>query len=243
LNQVSILVKDLCELYNIEPIKVDESVANSMPMAGFLDLGAKAGSSTSSASSSASSGRQSSGGPTGPKRRAVARVGRAAAGADEEYDDEGMENDDVDEEDDAEDDDDDADCEEFEEEDHIEMEDPTVNSSSKVRIVTLFRSLISVALWFHSAIFFLQQDEGIETEHLMTLERLKASQQNELSKGTPNHSVQASDRLMKELRDIYRSQSFKKGEEQILVKIILVIEMLTEIMCFFFRGLRSRAGQ
>lgn len=97
-----------------------------------------------------------------------------------------MENDEEEEDDDEPEEDDEADREYEEDDFHIEMEDPTVNNSSK-------------------------QDEGIETEHLMTLERLKASQQSELSKGTPNHSVQASDRLMKELRDIYRSQSFKNG--------------------------------
>ncbi|CAG0916318.1 unnamed protein product [Notodromas monacha] len=116
LNQVSILVKDLCELYNIEPIKVDHSLASTLPLAGIFDFSGAAESTSStsfSSASSASSGSQTNGGPTGTY---------------------------------------------------------TVPKALK-----------------------------------------KATQQNELSKGTPNHSVQASDRLMKELRDIYRSQSFKKG--------------------------------
>lgn len=41
----------------------------------------------------------------------------------------------------------------------------------------------------------------------MTLRRLSSSLQ-----GAVSGSVQATDRLMKELRDIYRSQSFKGGE-------------------------------
>ncbi|CAG0921989.1 unnamed protein product [Notodromas monacha] len=111
----------------------------------------------------------------------MARSGSSATDGGAEDDDEGMENDDVDA-----DDDEDA-------EDRM------------MAIERNSRTMISVLKWRIQV-----SDEGIETEHLMTLERLKATQQNELSKGTPNHSVQASDRLMKELRDIYRSQSFKK---------------------------------
>jgi len=48
-------------------------------------------------------------------------------------------------------------------------------------------------------------------EHLATLERLKANQRQDYLQGTVTGSVQASDRLMKELRDIYRSDTFKEG--------------------------------
>ena len=49
-------------------------------------------------------------------------------------------------------------------------------------------------------------------EHLATLERLRQNQRQDYLKGSVSGSVQATDRLMKELRDIYRSDSFKKGE-------------------------------
>lgn len=46
-------------------------------------------------------------------------------------------------------------------------------------------------------------------EHLATLERLRQNQRQDYLKGAVSGSVQATDRLMKELRDIYRSESFK----------------------------------
>ena len=49
-------------------------------------------------------------------------------------------------------------------------------------------------------------------EHLATLERLRQNQRQDYLKGSVSGSVQATDRLMKELRDIYRSDSFKKGK-------------------------------
>ncbi|XP_026463437.1 ubiquitin-conjugating enzyme E2 Q2 isoform X1 [Ctenocephalides felis] len=48
-------------------------------------------------------------------------------------------------------------------------------------------------------------------EHLATLERLRQSQRQDYLKGSVSGSVQATDRLMKELRDIYRSDSFKSN--------------------------------
>lgn len=56
-----------------------------------------------------------------------------------------------------------------------------------------------------------KEKEGLDSEHLATLERLKANQRQDYLQGTVTGSVQASDRLMKELRDIYRSDTFKKG--------------------------------
>jgi ubiquitin-conjugating enzyme E2 Q len=57
-----------------------------------------------------------------------------------------------------------------------------------------------------------KEKEGLDSEHIATLERLKANQRQDYLHGTVTGSVQASDRLMKELRDIYRSDTFKKGE-------------------------------
>nr|CAG4645613.1 EOG090X0867 [Lynceus sp. MCZ IZ 141354] len=55
------------------------------------------------------------------------------------------------------------------------------------------------------------KDEEIGVEYLSTLERLKQNQRQDYLRGSVSGSVQATDRLMKELRDIYRSDSFKKG--------------------------------
>jgi len=60
-----------------------------------------------------------------------------------------------------------------------------------------------------------RQDEDVATEHLQVLERLKANQRRDYMKGTVSGSVQATDRLMKELRDIYRSANFKSGAYQV----------------------------
>ncbi|KAI1301447.1 Ubiquitin-conjugating enzyme E2 Q1 [Halotydeus destructor] len=55
------------------------------------------------------------------------------------------------------------------------------------------------------------KDEGLSREHTATLERLKQSQRDSYLKGSVSGSVQATDRLMKELREVYRSDSYKKG--------------------------------
>ncbi|XP_020807132.1 ubiquitin-conjugating enzyme E2 Q2 isoform X1 [Drosophila serrata] len=57
--------------------------------------------------------------------------------------------------------------------------------------------------------------DDMEVEHLATLERLRQSQRQDYLKGSVSGSVQATDRLMKELRDIYRSDAFKKNMYQI----------------------------
>lgn len=55
-----------------------------------------------------------------------------------------------------------------------------------------------------------KKDE-MEVEHMATLERLRQSQRQDYLSGSVSGSVQATDRLMKELRDIYRSDSFKSN--------------------------------
>lgn len=55
------------------------------------------------------------------------------------------------------------------------------------------------------------EDEGIGKENLAILEKIKKNQRQDYLNGAVSGSVQATDRLMKELRDIYRSQSFKAG--------------------------------
>lgn len=97
---------------------------------------------------------------------------------------------DYDFEDDVDDDDEDEGDEENQDDDdeedlHLELEDESANKN--------------------------KEKEGLDSEHLATLERLKANQRQDYLQGTVTGSVQASDRLMKELRDIYRSDTFKKG--------------------------------
>ncbi|XP_055455573.1 ubiquitin-conjugating enzyme E2 Q2-like [Psammomys obesus] len=55
------------------------------------------------------------------------------------------------------------------------------------------------------------EDEGLEKEHLAILENIRKSQRQDHLNGTVSGSVHASNRLMKELREIYRSQSYKSG--------------------------------
>lgn len=51
----------------------------------------------------------------------------------------------------------------------------------------------------------------MKTEYIEILERLKNKQRRDHMKGAITGSVQANNRLMKELRDIYNSDTFKKG--------------------------------
>ena len=86
------------------------------------------------------------------------------------------------------DEDDDDDDDDGEEDLHLEMDEVEVPSKSK--------------------------SDEMEQEHLATLERLRQNQRSDYLKGSVSGSVQATDRLMKELRDIYRSDSFKKRTEE-----------------------------
>nr|XP_014347413.1 PREDICTED: ubiquitin-conjugating enzyme E2 Q2-like [Latimeria chalumnae] len=61
------------------------------------------------------------------------------------------------------------------------------------------------------------EDEGIEKENLAILEKIRKNQRQDHLNGAVSGSVQASDRLMKELRDIYKSQSFKAGKSVLQV--------------------------
>jgi ubiquitin-conjugating enzyme E2 Q len=52
----------------------------------------------------------------------------------------------------------------------------------------------------------------MKTEYVEILERLKNKQRKDHMKGSITGSVQANNRLMRELRDIYNSETFKKGK-------------------------------
>ncbi|XP_062610880.1 ubiquitin-conjugating enzyme E2 Q2-like [Saccostrea cucullata] len=81
-----------------------------------------------------------------------------------------------------------SDEEEEEDEDHYDMEEDVPSSEQKMKEV-----------------------EGIDTEQVMVLERLRQNQRQDYLKGSVTGSVQATDRLMKELRDVYKSESTKMG--------------------------------
>lgn len=99
--------------------------------------------------------------------------------------DDGFDEDD-DEEDEDEEDDDDLENDEDMDDMHIEMEEPTAGDKDP--------------------------DKELCPEHQMALERLRQHHSREMTRGPATAgSVQATDRLMKELRDIYRSDSFKSG--------------------------------
>ncbi|KAK7603755.1 hypothetical protein V9T40_003754 [Parthenolecanium corni] len=55
------------------------------------------------------------------------------------------------------------------------------------------------------------KNEDMKTEYIEILERLKNKQRKDHMKGSITGSVQANNRLMKELKDIYNSETFKKG--------------------------------
>uniref|UniRef100_A0A8D9BZ76 Ubiquitin-conjugating enzyme E2 Q1 n=1 Tax=Cacopsylla melanoneura TaxID=428564 RepID=A0A8D9BZ76_9HEMI len=69
-----------------------------------------------------------------------------------------------------------------------------------------------------------KKSEEIDTQYVEKLERLKQNQRQDYLKGAVSGSIQATDRLMKELRDIYKSDSFKKG----VYKVDLVCDSLYE---------------
>ena len=55
-------------------------------------------------------------------------------------------------------------------------------------------------------------DMGIADDNKAILERVRMNTRQEYLHGTTSGSVRATDRLMRELQDIYRSQNFKNGE-------------------------------
>lgn len=54
-------------------------------------------------------------------------------------------------------------------------------------------------------------DSGINEEYKAILERVRLSTRQDYLQGAASGSVRATDRLMRELQDIYRSQNFKDG--------------------------------
>ncbi len=54
--------------------------------------------------------------------------------------------------------------------------------------------------------------DGLSKENWSLLEKVKSVQRNDHMKGVKFGSPMANDRLMKELRDIFRSDNYKNGE-------------------------------
>lgn len=71
---------------------------------------------------------------------------------------------------------------------------------------------------------------GISKENFAVLEKLRLNQRDEHLKGTVSGSVQASDRLMKELREVYRSDSFKKGLYHVTLNDDSLYDWMIEIL-------------
>lgn len=99
-----------------------------------------------------------------------------------------VDDDDNDDENDNDDEDDDVDCDvDFDDDVHIEMDEEPAQMSIK------------------------SKEEGLSSEHYAKLEKLRQLQRDSYVKGAPFGSVQATDRLMKELREVYKSDSYKSG--------------------------------
>lgn len=84
-------------------------------------------------------------------------------------------------------DDDEDEDEEDDEDIHIEMDDEPATMALK------------------------SKDDDLSSEHYAKLEKLRQLQRDSYMKGAPYGSVQATDRLMKELREVYKSDSYKNG--------------------------------
>ena len=72
--------------------------------------------------------------------------------------------------------------------------------------------IIFVGLWFNEHSKKDNDVDGISQENWNLLEKVKSTQRKDHLKGTKFGSPTANDRLMKELRDIFRSDNYKNGK-------------------------------
>ena len=68
-------------------------------------------------------------------------------------------------------------------------------------------------------------DEGIKEEHKAVLEKIRLNTRQEYLHGATSRSVRATDHLMRELQDIYRSQNFKDGMQRCGVCVYMYVSM------------------
>ena len=71
---------------------------------------------------------------------------------------------------------------------------------------------VSVCVLFSSDNDEVSGDVGITDDKKVILERVRMNTRKEYLEGTTSGSVRATDRLMRELQDIYRSKCLKDGE-------------------------------
>lgn len=200
LQQVRLLCSQLCETYQLPiPSELEQLVEQAFVLSNGPSKGLASESSSDSGFTGIADDRPM------PIRRAKRKMSTKSENMDTADDDEDDEDDEdekdglhdeddieddedeaVDDDDEDEDDDDEDNAEDEEDEDlPIEMEEDPQTGDKK--------------------------DEGLSTEHTATLERLKQNQREGYLNGSVSGSVQATDRLMKELREIYRSENFKRG--------------------------------
>ena len=70
----------------------------------------------------------------------------------------------------------------------------------------------------------------MDSQHFATLERLRQTQRQDYLKGAVSGSVQATDRLMKELRDIYRSDSSKRGNFIFMIVLFNISDLFLNLV-------------
>jgi len=185
LHQVKLLLRHLCTLFGLPLSKECFELSSPSTPDGAASSTAAAASSSSS-SSGGGGGRAATGGSLGEASCSSSSGAVSNDAKDQTSDEDSDEEEEEEEMEDGEQDDDE------DEEIPLDMEDVVEAASKKAR-----------------------QDDEIHSEHIQVLEKLKANQRRDYLKGTVSGSVQATDRLMKELRDIYKSPSFKSGAYQV----------------------------
>jgi len=186
LHQVKILLRHLCTLFHL-PLTKECFELSPSPNSSTPDGASSSGASSASAASS-SGARAATGGSLGE-----ASCSSSSGAVSNDAKDETSEEDESEDEEEEEMEDGDQEEDDDDEEIPLDMEDVAAEAASKKA----------------------RQDDEIHSEHIQVLEKLKANQRRDYLKGTVSGSVQATDRLMKELRDIYKSPSFKSGAYQV----------------------------
>nr|CAG4648715.1 EOG090X0867 [Polyphemus pediculus] len=183
LEQVRLLVQELCRLHDL-PEPPDLELLNLTHSVPFFHSNTASPSTTRALSSSSSN---DGGGYASSSGRGSSGSGSACSSSparEEEVDSVQQNLDEDDDEDEMEENDDEDEDLQME----LDEDEGTSNATAKVK-----------------------EEEMMDSQHFATLERLRQTQRQDYMRGAVSGSVQATDRLMKELRDIYRSDSSKRG--------------------------------
>nr|CAG4638533.1 EOG090X0867 [Cyclestheria hislopi] len=181
IEQVRILAQELCRLHDV-PEPPDLQLLSLTQSVPFIN---NSTTSPSTIRAISSSSNNDSGGYASSSGRGSSGSGSACSSSpvrEEEVDNVNHTE--------PEEDDDEEEMEDADEDLHMELEDEGANNVTEAGKI---------------------KDEEMDSQHFATLERLRQTQRQDYLRGLVSGSVQATDRLMKELRDIYRSDSFKKG--------------------------------